>query len=76
MALVPSLRGHNAPLHPLIVWCAAPYGLSMLARYRPAECSGHIDVDESANAGAVERLLRRAMEDMPRLIDYAIVDVA
>ncbi len=52
------------------------YTLSVLARYQPAEWSNHIDVDASTNAVAIERLLGRAMEELPRLIGFAINQVS
>jgi hypothetical protein len=48
----------------------------MLARYQPAEWAGHINVDGSRHAVAVERLLKRAISLVPALIAEAIDQVA
>lgn len=62
-------------LHPLMAWWAILYTLSMLARYQPAEWAGHIDIDSSRHATAVETLLKRAMVIVPALIAEAIDQV-
>lgn len=71
-SLVPSQRGP----HPLMAWWAVLHTLSMLARYQPAEWAAHIDVDVSRHAVPIERLLKRAIEVVPRLIAEAIDQVA
>jgi hypothetical protein len=48
----------------------------MLARYQPAEWAGHINVDDSRHAVAVESLLKRAISIVPALIAEAIDQVA
>ena len=61
--------GHNdSPMHPLTAWWAILHALSMLARYHPAEWAAHIDVDNSPHAVPVERLLKRALLAVPRLV--------
>jgi len=74
--LVPVLGKNAAPLHPLMAWWGVMYTLSMLARYQPAEWGDHIDVDASTSAVAIEQLLARAMEELPRLIGHTINQVS
>jgi hypothetical protein len=62
-------------LHPLMTWWAVLYTLSMLARYQPAEWAGHINIDASRHAVAVESLLKRAITFLPTLIAEAISQV-
>lgn len=59
-----------------MAWWAVLYTLSMLARYQPAGWAGHINVDGSRHAVAVERLLKRAISLVPALIAEAIDQVA
>ncbi|KOG74492.1 hypothetical protein ADK77_05140 [Streptomyces antibioticus] len=63
-------------LHPLMVWWAVLYTLSMLARYEPATWSTLISVDNSQHAVAIERLLERAINHVPVLIADTIDEVS
>jgi hypothetical protein len=74
--LFPAAGAADRSLHPLMAWWAVLYTLSMLARYQPAEWAGHINIDESRHAVAVESLLKRAMSMVPALIAEAIDQVA
>jgi hypothetical protein len=74
--LFPAAGPAGRSLHPLMAWWAVLFTLSMLARYQPAEWAGHIDVDGSRHAVAVERLLKRAISLVPALIAEAIDQVA
>ena len=74
--LFPAPGTAGRSLHPLMAWWAVLYALSMLARYQPAEWAGHIDIDESRHAVAVESLLKRAMSMVPALVAEAIGEVA
>jgi hypothetical protein len=74
--LFPAAGAAGRSLHPLMAWWAVLYTLSMLARYQPAEWAGHINIDESRHAVAVESLLKRAMSMVPALIAEAIDQVA
>ena len=53
--LFPAAGTAGRSLHPLMAWWAVLYTLSMLARYQPAEWAGHINVDDSRHAVAIER---------------------
>lgn len=74
--LFPAAGPAGRSLHPLMAWWAVLYTLSMLARYQPAEWAGHINVDDSRHAVAVERLLNKAISLVPALIAEAIDQVA
>jgi hypothetical protein len=74
--LFPAAGTAGNSLHPLMAWWAVLYTLSMLARYQPAEWAGHINVDGSRHAVALERLLKRAISLVPALIAEAIDQVA
>lgn len=63
-------------LHPLMAWWTVLYALSMLARYQPAEWASHINVDASRHAVAIERLLKDAIDVIPRLVLEAIDEVS
>ncbi|MHB1433527.1 MAG: YaaC family protein [Streptosporangiaceae bacterium] len=70
--LFPAAGTAGRSLHPLMTWWAVLYTLSMLARYQPAERAGHINVDYSRHAVAVESPLRRAISMVPALTAEAI----
>lgn len=72
----PKLGGLSRELHPLMVWWAVLYTLSMLTRYEPAQWAGHIDIDASQHAILVEKLLDLAMQHLPVLIAETIDEVA
>jgi hypothetical protein len=74
--LFPAAGPAGRSMHPLMAWWAVLYTLSMLARYQPAEWAGHINVDGSRHAVALERLLKRAISLVPALIAEAIDQVA
>jgi hypothetical protein len=59
-----------------MVWWAALHGLSMLARYRPAEWSGYIDVDVSRYAVALELPLSESLSVLPMLIAETVEQVS
>jgi hypothetical protein len=68
----PAAEGQGAPLHPLMVWWAVLYALSMLTRYQPAEWTKLVDVNRSEQATAVEFVLDAALDVVPDLLDEAI----
>lgn len=68
----PAAEGQPAPLHPLMVWWAVLYALSMLTRYQPAEWTTLVDVNRSEQATAVEFVLDAALDVVPDLVDEAI----
>jgi hypothetical protein len=68
----PALGGSTRQLHPLLAWWALLFALSMLARYEPAGWTGHLDVDASPHAVALEAGLGQALDICPQLILHAI----
>jgi YaaC-like Protein len=72
----PVVGNSDSGIHPLMAWWAVLHSLSMLARYRPAEWSSHIDVDRSQYAVALEVLLSEALAVVPALIAETIEQVA
>jgi hypothetical protein len=61
------------PTHPLMIWWAILYALSMLARYAPEAWAKVIDVDMSADAVAVEFMLEEALSVIPEAIHSVIL---
>lgn len=64
----PSLDESARPVHPLLVWWAILFRLSMLARYEPQSWEAMTDVNTSADAVPVEHLLGCALSSVPELI--------
>jgi hypothetical protein len=62
-------------LHPLMMWWAVLYTLSMIARYEPAAWTTQLDINNSRFAQPVESILDTALEQVPPLIVEAIKDV-
>jgi hypothetical protein len=73
--LFPAMGGGSRPMHPLLIWWALLYALSMLARYEPASWINHLDVDASPNAVALETALDRALDACPQLVLHTIHSV-
>lgn len=73
---LPILTPMKRELHPLMAWWAVLYSLSMLARYEPAAWGTLISVDNSPHAVPIERLLERAIDDLPVLIADTITEVS
>ena len=63
-------------LHPLMIWWAVLYTLSMIARYEPASWTTQLDINNSRFAQPVESILDAALEQVPPLIVEAIEDVS
>jgi hypothetical protein len=68
----PAIGGTGRDIHPLMAWWAVLHSLSMLARYQPAEWSGHIDVDASRHAVALELVLSESLTVLPIVIAETI----
>lgn len=66
----PTLGGQR--LHPLIVWWAVLYTLSMLARYEPQRWAEMIRVNTSPWAVPLEHLLNTAVGALPEVIFAAL----
>lgn len=66
----PTIGGQR--LHPLIVWWAVLYTLSMLARYEPQRWVDMIRVNTSPWAVPLEHLLNAALDALPEVIFAAL----
>ncbi|WP_432162819.1 YaaC family protein [Streptomyces tendae] len=71
----PALGNMRGPVHPLLAWWAALFGLSILARYEPESWAEIVDIDGSSSANAVEHLLDEAITVVPHMALLAILDV-
>jgi hypothetical protein len=74
--IYPSLDGSDRPVHPLLVWWAILFRLSMLARYEPEAWDAITDVNTSADAVPIEHLLGCAMSSIPELIFHVLTSQA
>nr|WP_234314451.1 MULTISPECIES: hypothetical protein [unclassified Streptomyces] len=72
----PSLGSMASPVHPLLVWWAVLFGLSILARYEPEHWATIIDIDKSLEASAVEHVLDYAVGVVPHLALLAIQEAS
>jgi hypothetical protein len=68
----PSLDGGDRPIHPLLVWWAILFRLSMLARYEPQAWERFSDVNVSADAVPLEHILNAALSAVPELIFHVL----
>lgn len=64
----PSLHATGRAQHPLLVWWALTYALSMLARYYPRVWARQVSISTSADAAAIEHLLSQSLVSLPELI--------
>lgn len=66
--ILPALKGGTSTMHPLMVWWALLYALSMLARYQPEAWTALTDVDGSRYAVPIGYLLDVAQDAVPDLL--------
>ncbi len=64
----PCLDASSQPIHPLVVWWATLFGLSILARYEPETWGRAIDINTSQEAVAIEHMLNAALDSVPELL--------
>jgi len=69
----PSLDDGDRPVHPMLVWWAVLFRLSMLARYEPEEWEAMTNVNTSTDAVPIEHLLGAAMSAVPELLFHVLV---
>lgn len=62
--VLPAPPDGSRPMHPLMIWWAILFGLSMLARYEPTSWTKLIDVNTSRSAVPIEFLLSVALESI------------
>jgi hypothetical protein len=70
--LRPAVGTKKGYLAPLIAWWVLLFGLSIVARYEPAEWTKALSINESDLAAPLESLLDDAMLDIPRLVLEAL----
>ena len=66
--LVPAVGDGSDRLPPLLLWWVLLFGLSLLARYQPAEWRGALDLDHSLCADRLMELLDEALMIVPDLL--------
>ena len=66
--LVPAVGARSGRLSPLLLWWALLFGLSLLARYHPADWRAALDFDRSACADRLAELLDEALVIVPDLL--------
>ncbi|MEU4339569.1 YaaC family protein [Micromonospora lupini] len=64
----PSVGQMTDALHPLIAWWAILFGLSMMARYEPANWYAMTQIDSSPDANAIEHVLDQALDVIPSIL--------
>ena len=72
LVAIPRVHGEAGARHPLMLWWATLFGLSVLTRYEPVLWSQAINVDSSAAASTIEVLLDAALDAVPELIDEVL----
>ncbi|WP_420850188.1 YaaC family protein [Planosporangium flavigriseum] len=72
----PAIGTDPRPPHPFLLWWAALYALSKLARYEPSLWVKLISVNSSPAAVAIEHILHEAIAVLPELIHRTICEVA
>jgi hypothetical protein len=70
--LIPAIGDGSDDLHPVLLWWALLFGLSLLARYEPIAWRTALDPDRSSLAFPLERLLDDALDTVPELLYQAI----
>lgn len=69
----PALHGTGSPQHPLLLWWALSYALSMLARYEPRVWADMVSISGSGDAAAIEHLLSQSLVALPELIHRTVM---
>lgn len=72
----PRTGGSSSAAHPLLLWYAVLFGLSMLSRYEPKVWAKLIAIDSSEDASPIEAALDEAMRTLPQVILQTIHEVA
>jgi hypothetical protein len=70
--LVPAVGTRPGRLSPLLLWWTLLFGLSLLARYQPADWRAALDFDRSACADRLVELLDEALLVIPDLLFDAV----
>jgi hypothetical protein len=72
--ILPAVLGTSSEMHPMMIWWAVLYSLSMLTRYRPETWTELVNVDAPGYAVPVEFILEVGLDAMPDLIAHALDD--
>jgi hypothetical protein len=72
--ILPAPPGADRELHPVMVWWAILFTMSMLTRYRPRTWTDIVNVDYSAYAVPAVFLLDAALDSVPDLLAFALDD--
>jgi hypothetical protein len=72
--VLPAPPGAHREMHPVMVWWAILFTMSMLTRYRPRTWTDIVNVDHSPYAVPAEFLLDTALDSVPDLLAFALDD--
>jgi len=76
LVITPAIGSMSTGLHPMLALWAVLLGLSSLARYEPATWSRIIDINRSAEANAVEHLLKEVIQTVPPVTFHLLTSMA
>ncbi|ROS41399.1 hypothetical protein EDD35_3756 [Amycolatopsis thermoflava] len=71
----PAIGNAGTVTHPMLIWWAILYAMSVIARYNPLVWQGLISVNENEDAAAIEKILDDAVRVLPELIHRTILEV-
>jgi hypothetical protein len=71
--VTPAIGSMATGLHPFLALWAVLLALSSLARYEPATWSKMINIDQSAEANAIEHLLEEAIASVPAAVLHLLI---
>jgi hypothetical protein len=72
--ILPAVPGASSEMHPMMIWWAFLYSLSMLTRYRPETWTELVNVDASKYAVPVEFIPEVGLDAVPDVIAHALDD--
>jgi hypothetical protein len=72
--ILPAVPGTSSEMHPMMIWWAILYSLSMLTRYRPETWTELVNVDAPGYAVPVQFILEVGLDAVPDLIAHALDD--
>jgi hypothetical protein len=72
--ILPAVPGTSSEVHPMMIWWAILYSLSMLTRYRPETWTELVNVDAPGYAVPVQFILEVGLDAVPDVIAHALDD--
>jgi hypothetical protein len=72
--VLPAVPGTSSEMHPMMIWWAILYSLSMLTRYRPETWTELVNVDAPGYAVPVQFILEVGLDAVPDVIAHALDD--